>query len=148
MNSLVPCSDTTGAGEEDGVAEERGNEFARRPVVDLPAVTDLDDLAGVHQGDAVADEQRLVLVVRDVDDRHAELAVEARELELHVFAESAVEGGQGLVEEQEPRLVDQRAGERDALALAPAQFGDLAVADVRELDEFEHLANSRGDLAP
>ena len=46
----------------------------------------LHDAAAVHDGDAVADHQRFTLVVGDVDDRDAELAVDAGEFELHGFA--------------------------------------------------------------
>ena len=48
------------------------------------------------------------------------------ELDLHLLAELEVERAERLVEEQDPRPVDQRPGERDALALAARQLARLA----------------------
>ena len=72
--------------EQQRVAEEAGDERGRGVGVQLGAGSALHDAAAVHDGDAVADHQRFALVVGDVDDRDAELAVDAGELELHGLA--------------------------------------------------------------
>ena len=83
----------------------------------------------------VRHDQRLALVVGDVDRGHAELALDAAELELHLLAQLAVERGQRLVEQQEVGLEHQRAGDRDALLLPAGQLVRPALAEPAEPDE-------------
>ncbi len=80
-----------------------------------------------HADDAVGHRRRLDLVVGDEDRGDAELALQAPDLGAHGEAQRGVEVGQRLVEQQELRLLDQRAGERDALLLAARQLGRPAV---------------------
>ena len=92
-------------------------------LVDLARRADLLEAALGEHGDAVAHRQRLVLVVGDVDERDPrQLALDALELELHLLAQLEVERAERLVEQQHPRAVDERAGERDALALAAREL--------------------------
>ena len=63
--------------------------------------------------------------------RHAHLGVERR---------------QRLVEQQQLRLRRQRAGERHALLLAAGELVGIAVAELRQLDDAEHLLDARVDL--
>ena len=103
-------------------ADEAGDELGRRALVDLGGRADLLDLALVEHGEAVAHRQRLLLVVRHVDERDADLALDALELDLHLLAQLEVERAERLVEQQHARAVDDRAGERDALALAAGEL--------------------------
>ena len=61
----------------------------------------------------------------------------ALQLLLHVFAQLQIERAERLVEQQHLRPVDQRAGERDALALAAGELARPARAVARQLDHFE-----------
>ena len=79
---------------------------------------DLDDAPRAHHGDAVAERERLRLVVRDVHRGHAELVEEATEIVEQPVAEPAVERAERLVEEEDARLGCERARESDALLLA------------------------------
>ena len=63
-------------------------------------------------------EKRLLLVVGDVDGRGAVGALQLADLDAHVDAQLGVEVRQRLVEHQQLRLDDQRAGKRHALLLA------------------------------
>ena len=85
--------------------------------------------AAVHDQDAVRHDQRLALVVGDVDGGDAELALDAAELELHLLAQLAVQGGQRLVEQEQVGLEHQRAGDRHALLLAAGQLVRAAMAE-------------------
>ena len=107
---------------------------------------ELLDPAVVEDGDLVAHRQRLFLVVRDVDERHPELALELLEEELHLLAELQVERAERLVEQEHPGAVDERAGERDALALAAGELDGLAVAVGVEADRLQHLGDPVGAL--
>ena len=58
----------------------------------------------------------------DEDERDADLALDRLELDLHLLAQLEVEGAERLVEQQHLGPVDQRAGQRDALALPAGQL--------------------------
>ena len=70
------------------------------PVVDVDGRVELLDAAVVHDGDAVGDAHRLVLVVRDQDRGQSELALQPLDLDLHVEAQALVERAERLVEQQ------------------------------------------------
>ena len=90
--------------------------------------------------------QRLLLVVRDIDEGQADLAVERLELDLHVGAQLAVERAQRLVEQQQMRREDQRAGQRHPLLLAARELARQAVGQRAELDEAQRIADLLVDL--
>src|SRR5204863_7873218 len=106
-----------------------------RTRVELTRRGKLLDLALVEYGDAIRHRQRLALIVRDVHERDAEPALQTLELDLHLFAQLEVECTQRLVEQQNLRLVDQRAGERYALTLASRQLRRTSLAVRTELHE-------------
>ncbi len=66
----------------------------------------------------------------------------------HVVAQPGVEIGERLVEQQEPRLDDQRAGQRHALLLAAGKLARQAVLEPDKLHLVEHLAHAALALAP
>ena len=74
-----------------------------------------------HCGDAypVGHHKRLFPVVRDVERRSPELAVEAADLELHLLAQLPVQRAQWLVHQEHLRLDDHRPCQRDALRWPP-----------------------------
>ena len=72
--------------------------------------------------DAVGERKRFRLVMRDVDDRHAEPAMKALDFGLHLLAQVLVECGERLVEQQQLRLEDDRPRQGDALLLAAADL--------------------------
>ena len=121
-------------------ADEAGDELGRGPLVDLLRRADLLDAALVEDGDVVAHRQRLLLVVRDVEEGHAEVLLQRLQEHLHLLAELQVERAERLVEEQHLRLVDDRARERDALALAAGELHRLAAAVAVEAHHPQHLA--------
>src|SRR5437773_10038793 len=70
------------------LADELGNKARGRFVVDLVRWADLFDPAPVHDSNAIGQQQRLVLIVRDVDHcRAAELAMYSAQLELHALTQ-------------------------------------------------------------
>ena len=86
---------------------------------------------------------RLFLVVRHDDEGHAELLLQIDQLELRVLAQLLVERAERLVEQQQLRTLHQRARERDALALAAGQLVRLALRELRQLHEIEHVGDAR-----
>ena len=62
------------------------------------------------------------------DERDADLALDALELDLHLLAQLEVQGAERLVEQQHLGPVDEGPGEGDALPLPAGQLGRLAGA--------------------
>ena len=104
-----------------GRADELGDEQVGRLVVELLRRVDLLQEPVAHHGDAVAERHRLDLVVRDVDRRHLEVALEPRDLGAHLHAQLRVEVRERLVHQERLRLAHDRAAHRDSLALAAGE---------------------------
>ena len=127
--------------------DEAGDESGGRTLVDVFGEADLLDLALRHHRDAVAHHERLFLVVRDVDERDADLALDAHELELHLLAQLQVERAERLVEQQHRGLVHERASERDALLLTARQLRRSPVVVARQLHQIEVALDPVLDVA-
>ncbi len=107
-------------------------------VVDLARTADLLHATGVHDGDPVGHRERLFLVVRHVDERRPELALDALQLRLHLSSQLDVEGTEGLVEEEGGRVVHEGARECHPLLLATRELPRPATLEPFELDDPEH----------
>ena len=76
-----------------------------------------DDVAVVHDGDAIAQLLRLIHVVRRQHDRPA-LALEGDDQIPQLAPGLRIEAGRRLVEEDQLGIADERARQRQALFLA------------------------------
>ena len=83
----------------------------------------------------------------DVDERDPDLALDLLELDLEALAQLQIEGAEGLVEQQHPRQIDQRACQRDALLHAAGELCGTAVRLGRQADPLQLLAHPLVDLA-
>ena len=128
--------------EQVGDAEEPRDERGLGTLVEIGRTAELLDLAGVHDRDPVRHRHRLFLVVRDVDERDADVVLDRLELELHLLAELQVERAERLVEEEHARLVDERARERYPLLLAAGELAWLALLEALEADEPQDLVHA------
>lgn len=81
-----------------------------------------------------------------VHERDADLALYSLELDLHRLAQFQVEGSERFVQQQGPRPVHQRPGERDPLLLAAGERPGPPVGEPGQLDELEHLADPPAQL--
>ena len=128
--------------DEVGLADEVGHEAARRTVVDLARRAQLLDPARVHHGHPVGHHERLLLVVRHVDERDPDRLLDALELDLELLAHLQVERPERLVEQQHLGLHHERARERHALLLAARELARLALLDCSA------AARARGPRVP
>ena len=126
--------------------EEVGDERGPGALVEVGGRARLLDLAAVHDRDRVGHAHGLLLVVRHVHERDADLLLDPLELDLQLLAQAQVERAERLVEEQRTRAVDERAGERDALLLTARELRRLALGQVAELDELQRVVRALGDL--
>ena len=105
-----------------GIAEEAGDEQVHRPLVDLHRLVDLLNDAAIHHHDALPERHRFDLVVRDIDHRGAERAMQPRDFRSRRGAQLRIEIRQRLVEQEHLRMAHQRAAERDALTLPAGEL--------------------------
>ena len=118
-----------------GHADERGHVLGGGALVDVLGRVVLLDAAVAHDGQPVAEGERLGLVVGDEHGREAEPTVELVDLGPHLIAEAGVEVAERLVEEHEVGSGDESTGEGDALLLATAELGRIAVEQRAAVDE-------------
>src|SRR5215207_8166924 len=74
------------------------------------------------------------MVMLDIDESRAEALVELGELGAHVHAQLRVKVRERLVHEEDVRMPDHGAAERDALALPAGELGGAAVEQRSELE--------------
>ena len=77
---------------ESNDTDEAGDESGRGPLVDLRGRTDLLDATRVEDGEPVAHRERLLLIVRHIDEGQPDLALDLLELHLHRLTELEVQG--------------------------------------------------------
>ena len=107
---------------------------------------ELDDLAVAHDRDQVGQAHRLLLVVGHEDAGRAERQVEVLDLGPHPAAQAGVEVAERLVEQEDERLLDQRAAERHALLLAAGHLARLALHQVGDVERLRDRVDPRADL--
>ena len=111
-----------------------GDQLARR--------ADGDGLAVRHDRDLVAEALGLLDVVRAHQDRDA-LGAQPVDQRPQLLADLRVEADGRLVEQQQLRLVQQRAGDQQAPAHAAAELVDLRLAALGEVRDGERRGRSR-----
>src|ERR1700679_2715637 len=99
-----------------------GHKKTRRAFIDFLRRSDLLDTSIMIDGYPIGHRQSLFLVVRDIDDGNPFLAADPDDLDLHFFAQFAVEGAQRFIHQNELRPEDERTSERYALLLTSRQF--------------------------
>ena len=117
----------------------------RRALVDVVPRPDLDDLAEVHDRDAIGDVTDEREVVGDEQVRETEVALQRLEQVDDLRADRDVERRDGLVEHDHLWVERERAGEADAL---PLPAGELVREPVRVLGAQAHRAQQLVDRAP
>ena len=124
--TVSPLRSTSGSGHEIDATDERRDELRSRTVIEILRGAFLDDAALAHHRDPVGHRHRFLLIVRDVDRRDREAALQLANFRAHLHPQLGVEIGQRLVEQQHARSDDDGARERDALLLAARQLaGEL-----------------------
>ncbi len=96
--------------------------------------------------DAIGERQRLVLVVRDVDRRAVELAMDAPDLRARLEAQLGVEVRQRFVHQDQRRLDDDRARDRHPLLLPARELPRQLALLARQLHELERPVDPGGDV--
>ena len=82
----------------------------------------------------------------DEDRRDLRLLLNAADFLTHLDAQARVQVGERLVEQQHLRLLDQRAGDRDALLLSAGELARLAPEVFLDLNELGRALHLLADL--
>ena len=129
-------------------ADEAGHEVVDRVRQQVCGFGQLRELApDPEDSDLVAELDGLVDVVRDEEDRLAQLALEAEELVLELVADDRVDRRERLVHEHHRRVGRQRTGDADPLLLAAGELAGVALGERRvEADALEQLHRPVTDL--
>ena len=115
--------------------------------VELLLVRDLGDLAEVHHEHAVGDVTDDVQVVRDEDVREPEVALQVLEQVQDLRLHGHVEGGDGLVADDQLRVDRQGARDADPLPLPAGELVREAVVVLRvQADDLQQLLDAALDL--
>src|SRR6185436_2951346 len=77
----------------------------------------------------------------------AQAALQAAHLQLHLVAELSIERTERFIEQQQARLKDGGASERDALLLPARELLWQTLGHAAEFDHLERLPDPLGDLA-
>jgi hypothetical protein len=95
----------------------------------------------LEDDDLVAQQERLVDVVRDEDDGLVEVALQAERLGLQFAADDRVDGAERLVHQQDVGIGGEPAGDADALLLAAGELARVAVGEgaveAHDVEQFE-----------
>ena len=76
-------------------------------------------------------------------DRRGPLGAQERtHVDGEPIAQVAVQGAEGLIEQEQPGPGSQCPGERDPLRLSPGEGRDIAALESREPDELEQLGDA------
>jgi len=105
--------ETEKRGSDAGDFRDGGKQFASVAVLwlveDLLGVTDFQELAGTHDGDARGDLRHHRQAVRDENVSEREFALEFLKQKKNLRADGDIEGGDGFVGDNELWLENQRA---------------------------------------
>ena len=100
-----------------GLADKIGDKRVGGLVINILGGTDLSDDAVVHDDNAVAHGQRLLLIVGHINKCLLGLELELLELNLHILAQFQIQRAQRLVQQDDLGIADKGAGDGDALLL-------------------------------
>ena len=96
----------------------------------------------LHDDDAVAQGHGLGLVMRDIYERRVDALSQLDELSSHLVPQFGVQVGERLVHQEDLRVSDDCASDRDSLALAAGESLRLSLqvlGDVQYLRSFSDL---------
>jgi hypothetical protein len=108
---------------------------ATRPLVDIGRRAELDDPPVHHDGDALGHRHGFDLVVRHVEEGHAEAPVQRRQLRAHLDAQLGIEVGERLVHQEHQGIAHHRPPEGDPLPLSARELARTPLRQAVDLQQ-------------
>ena len=127
-------------------ADEGTDEQVGRIVVQVLRGVDLLDEAVLHDDDTGSHGHGLGLVMSNVDEGGLQALMQLGDLGTHLNAELGVQVGQRLVEQEDLRVTNDGAAQRNALTLTTGQSLRLAVEVLLDGQDLSSLADQLVDL--
>ena len=110
---------------------------------------DLEDLAPAHHRNSMGDVTNSSKIMRYEESGEAGLALKLLHQIQNLSLDRNIQGTDGLVEDDQARLRNQRSSDRDALTLAAGQLVWKAMGKRPvKSDELEHLTNAELPFPP
>ena len=118
------------------IAEYLARSNSRGAVIDFEGWPTLKHASGIEHDGIAAKQQGLLRFSRRIDDCRGAAAEHFADLTAQFFTQLVVKIHQRLIEQQERRFLDQRAGQRDALLLPSRKLRRQAV---QQMIDMHHL---------
>src|SRR5262249_16367477 len=112
-------------------ADEAGDEFVGRPVIEIEWTALLFDDPLPHDDDMVSHGHGLDLVMGDIDRRGMQPIVQGTDFLTHMDAQRRIEIRQRLVEKESLGMADNGAAHGDTLALAAGKLARITLHEMR-----------------
>ena len=103
----IPAAPKVSPSSKFNSTKKISGEHRPRPKIQIARRIELLDMAAAHQTDPIGHHERFLLVMRDIQDRHAEQLVQMLDLQLHLLAQLLVERAERFVHQHEARRGDQ-----------------------------------------
>jgi len=100
----------------------------------------------IHDRHLIGHDQRLALVVGDVDEGGSETVLELLQLHLHVLAQLQIQRAEGLVEQEHVGFQNHGAGDGHALLLPAGKLRNALGAVARQADALQRVLHLAGDF--
>ena len=126
--------------------DEGADEQVGRIVVQVLRGVDLLDEAVLHDDDAGSHGHSFGLVMGNVDEGGLQALMQLGDLSTHLNAQLRVEVGERLVEEEDLRITDDGAAERNALTLTTGQSLRLTGEQLLNAQDLSSFTNQLVDL--
>jgi hypothetical protein len=127
-------------------AQKFGGEPVARRAVEVMRVANLDNATRIHEDHTIGKRQRLRLVVRHIDRRHAEPTLQRADIFAQLLAQLCIEVESGSSQEH-VGLDHKRPRQRYALLLAARKFSGIAPTQCSEIDETERALHALTHLS-
>ena len=124
-----------------GLANEGCNKVVDGLVININRRPRLNNLAVIHNENPVAHSQGFLLVVRDKDKGNAETLLQFPQLILHICTQLQIQSRQGLIQQDNPRLINDCPRNGYTLSLTARQFANRTALKAFQLNHFQYFSN-------
>jgi len=114
----------------------------------MVSLVDGDNPSKSHLDDTISEHCGILAIVCDINSRQAERTLQTTKLSPEHRSQIRIETGQRLVEQEQPWLSNQGAGEGDALLLPSRQLVRISSRELFDLHEPQDLLCSDAALGP
>ena len=108
----------------------------------------LGDRPGLEDHDTIGQGIGVDRIMGDEHGHSIERVEMTSQVPAHLAADRDIEGGERLVEEEQPRIADESAGEGDSLGLAAGELAGSVFGVIAEADSTEPIQCRLPGLAP